>query len=206
MLLRISLAAQLLGVCTKTLRRWEQQGKLVPVRTPGNHRRYDREALQEVLKTGLYQPRSAARHAVALYARVSSKHQEQDLSRQLHSLRQQPLVQQAAHVYEFTDIASGLNDTRKGLLRLLRAAAQGQFTTVVVTYGDRLSRFGLQLLREVFHSYGVKLLILEQSPLVEPQQRVVTDIVAFMHSFSGKLYRMRRGRPIGSSSTSPLSH
>src|SRR3990167_7460351 len=32
--------ANILGVSTKTLRRWEEKGILIPHRTPGNQRRY----------------------------------------------------------------------------------------------------------------------------------------------------------------------
>src|SRR5947199_78327 len=38
--LTIQQAANLLGVSTKTLRRWEAKGVLTPERTPGNQRRY----------------------------------------------------------------------------------------------------------------------------------------------------------------------
>ncbi|MBD3185567.1 MerR family transcriptional regulator, partial [Candidatus Bathyarchaeota archaeon] len=38
----ISIAASILGACTKTLRRWEEGEQFKPsFRTPGNHRRYD---------------------------------------------------------------------------------------------------------------------------------------------------------------------
>ncbi|ARI81563.1 merR regulatory family protein [Microcystis aeruginosa FACHB-905 = DIANCHI905] len=33
----------MLGVSIKTLRRWEQQGKISSIRTPGGHRRYRRQ-------------------------------------------------------------------------------------------------------------------------------------------------------------------
>ena len=46
-LLTIQKAAHFLGVSTKTLRRWESAGKLVPIRTIGNQRRYTIEELQE---------------------------------------------------------------------------------------------------------------------------------------------------------------
>ncbi|MGK7890787.1 MAG: MerR family DNA-binding transcriptional regulator, partial [Leptolyngbyaceae cyanobacterium] len=36
----VSEASKLLGVSTKTLYRWEEQGKLKPERTRGGHRRY----------------------------------------------------------------------------------------------------------------------------------------------------------------------
>ena len=39
-LLSIREAADLLGVSTSTLRRWEREGKLCPERTAGNQRRY----------------------------------------------------------------------------------------------------------------------------------------------------------------------
>ncbi|MHA1337882.1 MAG: MerR family DNA-binding transcriptional regulator [Promethearchaeota archaeon] len=44
--LSISKAAEVLGVCTKTLRRWDQRGLLKPdFRTKGGHRRYIWERL-----------------------------------------------------------------------------------------------------------------------------------------------------------------
>ena len=41
MRVRIGIAAELKGVSSSTLRRWEKEGKLLPVeRTMGGHRRY----------------------------------------------------------------------------------------------------------------------------------------------------------------------
>ena len=48
-LLSIQDAAKLLNVSTKTLRRWEKSGKLVPQRTEGNHRRYPKSQIEEYL-------------------------------------------------------------------------------------------------------------------------------------------------------------
>jgi hypothetical protein len=41
-------AAKLLNVSTKTLRRWEARGVLVPVRTVGGHRRYELDKIREL--------------------------------------------------------------------------------------------------------------------------------------------------------------
>ena len=41
-LISISEASKLLGVSTKTLRRWEAVGKIKSYRTEGKHRRYDK--------------------------------------------------------------------------------------------------------------------------------------------------------------------
>lgn len=47
-MLNIEDASKLLGVSKRTLRNWEKDGKIKSIRTPGNHRRYDKE---ELLKT-----------------------------------------------------------------------------------------------------------------------------------------------------------
>ena len=43
-------ASRLLGVCARTLHRWEQQGVLHPLRTHGGHRRYRLSELEQVLQ------------------------------------------------------------------------------------------------------------------------------------------------------------
>ena len=48
-------AANILGVSTKTLRRWDQGGRFVPTRTAGNQRRYTQDQINEFKKT----PKSA---------------------------------------------------------------------------------------------------------------------------------------------------
>jgi excisionase family DNA binding protein len=49
-LVNISKAAKILGVTTKTLRNWEGQGKLKPVRTLGKHRRYNLEEIKDLFQ------------------------------------------------------------------------------------------------------------------------------------------------------------
>jgi excisionase family DNA binding protein len=55
-LLRASEAAKYLGVSLPTLRKIEKEGKLVPFRTPGEHRRYTIEMLDEYLESTQRQP------------------------------------------------------------------------------------------------------------------------------------------------------
>ena len=59
MMLQIRDAASYLGVCNKTLRRWESRGYILPQRTQGYHRRYDSDALIQFQKTGIYEVNSA---------------------------------------------------------------------------------------------------------------------------------------------------
>ena len=88
--LRISEAATLIGVSTRTLRRWDKAGKLSCFRTPGNHRRIHFIEVQRIV-TGKEQPTKEEK--LAIYGRVSSHEQKQkgDLQRQLDNLREQCL-------------------------------------------------------------------------------------------------------------------
>ena len=45
-------ASRLLGVCKGTLRDWDKQKFLVPVRTPGGHRRYRASDIARVQSSG----------------------------------------------------------------------------------------------------------------------------------------------------------
>ena len=44
-------AAEYLGVSLTTLRKMEKEGELVPFRTPGGHRRYSLEILEEYVES-----------------------------------------------------------------------------------------------------------------------------------------------------------
>jgi len=169
--LSIGEAAGLLGVCAKTLRRWDKRGVLKPAyRTAGFHRRYDRLAIADALKNGFGEG-APKRHIeavadikpiCAIYGRVSSSKQKKggDLMRQVEDLREYCMERGYEIVREYTDVGSGINDSRKGLLKLLRDAANGILDVVVVNYNDRLARFGLRIIREYPGSWDVKLKVI----------------------------------------------
>ena len=77
--LSIGEVSRLLGVCVKTLHRWDKAGQLTPqFRTLGGHRRYN--AADVLNLKGLTQ--LSQEHGVVHYSRVSSADQKQDLHRQ----------------------------------------------------------------------------------------------------------------------------
>jgi predicted site-specific integrase-resolvase len=47
-----------------------------------------------------------------------------------------------------SDVGSGLNENRKGFLRLLEMVTERKVFRVIVAYEDRLSRFGFETLRK----------------------------------------------------------
>jgi len=68
-------ARRLLGVTTRTIQRWDKEGKIRVVRTVGGRRRVPESEIKRIL--GLREER-----IVIGYARVSSSAQKDDLERQ----------------------------------------------------------------------------------------------------------------------------
>ena len=94
------------------------------------------------------------------------------------------------------DVGSGLNDQRRGLLRLLRDVAVQKFDVLIVHYSDRLARFGIQIIRQYLASWVVQLEIIHPTVVESsPHAELITDLTAILYSFMGKLYRLRRSTP-----------
>ena len=210
MLIRISQAAYILGVSATTLRRWDLTGNLKPtLRTQGGHRRYKLTSILAYTTTGdspTEEHETRGRHTptAVTYARVSSPRQKEDLVRQETHLQSVVDERGWSLLRSYRDIRSGLNDQRKGLLRLVRDLPVLQPSVVVCSYGDRLARFGTNILRVVCELFGTRIIVTQdqQHPPTSDQQ-LVSDVLAVLTSFAGKLHRSRRGRQTVSAETVP---
>ena len=195
----IGTAAMLIGVCIKTLRRGDNQKKITCLRTPGGHRRFP---LQEIIrlsekshaKCKSLSQEEQRKENCALYGSVSSHKQYRrgDLTRQVQQLKEHALNNHITVYHIYKDVASGLNTSRKGLWKLLRDARKGLFSHVFLTYKDRLTRFGYEYLENYLAEFNVSVHYLHELDEKTPESEMVEDLVAIIHSFSGKLYRMRR--------------
>ncbi len=98
---------------------------------------------------------------------------------------------------EFTDVASGLSDRRKGLRRALRACQADGVSTLLVTHEECLARFGTALLAEVvLPSWGCRLEIAGGDEELDDcgDGDLVRDMLAVVTSFSGRLYGSRSAK------------
>lgn len=169
-------ASQRLGVAISTLRRWDKEGKIKSIRTPGGQRRFCIEEYEEEEKP------------IVLYARVSSNSQKDDLERQVKFL--QSKYPEGELVKE---IGSGLNFKRRKLLSILERIYKGDISMLVVAYSDRLVRFGFPLIEWLCQQGKCQLLVLNERKL-SPEQELVEDILAILHCFSSRLYGLRKYR------------
>ncbi len=172
-------AASILGVAVSSLRRWEEEGKIKAIKTPSGHRRYSIQEIEQA--AGL--PKTTT---TVCYGRVSSHSQRDDLERQIELLRSK--FPEAEIVSE---IGSGLNFKRKRFLWILDRIFTGDIKRLVVAHPDRLVRFGFELVKWLCERNGCELLVLNESQL-SPEQELVQDMLSIIHSFSSRLYGLRK--------------
>ena len=191
----IGKAAKMLGMSIEGLRKWEREGRLIPVRTLTNHRRYRVAELHALMHEDA--PTVIKDTRCILYARVFTKKQQEagNLDRQLGRLTAFAAEQHWTVVAALTDVASGLNEKRRGLHQLLDLARDHQASRVVVEYRDRLARLGLGYLETFLHAFGVRVVVME-SPVTDDQQELVEDLIAITTSFSARIYGKRGGKKV----------
>jgi excisionase family DNA binding protein len=172
-------AADTLGVSVSSLRRWETEGKLKAIRTPGGQRRY---LLTEIEETASLT--STVR--IVLYARVSTHSQRDDLDRQIEFLRSNFPTGEC-----ISEVGSGLNFRRRKFLSILDRVLAGDIDKLVVAHPDRFVRFGFELVKWLCEKHECELLVLHENKL-SPEQELVQDMLSIVHCFSARLYGLRK--------------
>jgi excisionase family DNA binding protein len=191
-LIDIKEASELLGLNPKTLRRWDDEGKLKAIRTFGNHRRYKLEDIEAIINSTEIEQNN--QRNVFIYCRVSTNKQKESgkLLRQKERLVQYCNERQYNIVHIFEETASGLNDKRRELTKMFRRLSE--VDTIIVEYPDRLARFGFNYLKEFSKSLNVNIEIIEEKSKAEPNEEMVNDLISVVTCFSTRMYGARGGR------------
>ena len=182
-LYRTGEVAKKLGVSKMTVLRWIKSGKLKAHRI-GKEYRVPESEIKRILEGKIPDK-------VVVYARVSSRDQKEDLERQVEYLKNYCSSKGYQVTKILTDISSGLNENRRGLKQLFKLVESGEITKVVITYRDRLTRFGFKYLEQYFNSHGVEIEVIFDDEDKTPEKELVEDLLAIVTSFAGKLYGMR---------------
>jgi len=186
-LLRPKEVCQRLGISYSTLSRWVREGRIRAIRTAGGVFRVPESEVRRIAE-GL--PISREVRAI-VYARVSSADQKSDLERQVQYLIQYCSSKGYRVVDVLSDVASGLKTDRRGLLELFDYVVNRQVDVIVVTYRDRLARFGFEYLEHFFNQHGVRVEVVFGEEPKDAYQELVEDLIEIVTSFAGKLYGMR---------------
>jgi len=172
--------ADKVGVSTKTLRRWDASGKLIAKRTVSNHRYYDDVDLRQFFNIK-EEPKKTI-----VYCRVSSAGQKDDLKSQVVAMEQFCLSSGISVNDWIQEIGGGMNFKRKKFLTLMSRIQKGEVAKLLIAHKDRLCRFGFDYFVFLAKENGCEIVVVNQESL-SPQQEMVEDLMAIIHTFSCRL-------------------
>lgn len=177
--------AKRVGRGKSTLRRWDNEGTLIAKRLPSGHRYYDEADVRKVLGIANKHRRTV------VYCRVSSAGQKDDLKSQVSAM--EDFCRNAGIPVDewITEVGGGMNFTRKRFLRLMSAIQAGDVSKLLIAHKDRLVRFGFDYFDYMAKENGCEILVVNQESL-SPQQEMVEDLLAIVHTFSCRLYGLRK--------------
>lgn len=177
---------QLIGRKTKTLQKWDREGKLKAHRSPTTNRRYYTHD-QYVQYRGLV---AQEQGVTIVYTRVSGMAQKPDLANQIKALETY-CQQQAITVDQWlSDIGSGLNYKRKQFNRLMELVELGQVRRIVIAHKDRFVRFGYGYFEAFCQRHNTEIIVMNGEAM-SPKQELVQDLIAIITVFGARLHGLR---------------
>jgi len=131
----------------------------------------------------------STQNIVAIYARVSSHENRDNLEKQAERLKEYAIAKgyQIKHIVK--EVGSGVNDARPKLINLLN---KQDYSILLVEHKDRLTRFGFNYIRLLCEKQGKLIEIVNGAE--DEKEDIIQDFVAVIYSFSAKLYGLRRAK------------
>lgn len=176
--MRVGEAGKQIGVSSSTVRSYCNQGLLEYSLNPAGQRVISQEAIDSFMGRERVE-------VLAHYVRSSSGDSK------LMDSQLEELVSAYGEGKVYKDRASGLNDKRPGLWKLIKDAEQGKYNTLCVTYRDRLTRFDYRFVEYLLVSHGVKINVLHDDVSMSLEDELLGDFMSIISVFSGKFYRLR---------------
>lgn len=170
---KISQYAKIHGVTQRTVWRWIKEENLPIERTETGRVRVIVDENKE--KT------------VAVYARVSSSENKDNLERQKERIVSYANARGYKIAKIVTEIGSGLNDKRPKLESIL---TDPSITVIIVEHKDRLARFGVNYIEKLLHLQGRTIEII--NPPTNDQDDLMQDFISIVTSFCSRIYGKRR--------------
>jgi len=177
---------KLIGKSTKTLQKWDREGKLVAHRSPQSNRRYythDQYLEYRGLKAAEY-------GQTIVYARVSGGAQKPDLLNQIEALKAYCMMHNSQVDEWLQDVGSGLNYKRKNFTYLMEQVELGHVRGIVIAHPDRLVRFGYGYFEAFCERHNCEIMVINGDTL-SPEQEMVQDLITITTVFSARLHGLR---------------
>ena len=178
--------AKIISKTPQTIRNWDKENILKPHHvSESGYRYYSDEQVNHYLG---FKGEKPVNRKVIGYCRVSSNKQKDDLERQIENMQTYLLA--GGKPFEIiTDIGSGINYKKKGLLKIIELITQNKIEKIVVLYKDRLLRFGAELVFSICEAKDVEVIIInkgDENPKFE--EELAKDVLEIITVFSARLY------------------
>ena len=185
---KITEASSYLGVSINTLKTLANNGKISSFKTSGEHRRFRQDDLDAYMGV----KKEKQEKLTVIYARCSTAKQKENLERQKDRLRK--YAENKGYKFILIDeIASGINEKRKGIHKLIKLCFEGKVERVLIEYKDRLARFGYEYLDAIFKNLEVTVEIVELKEQ-KYEEELAEDIMKILTCYSARFYGRRGGR------------
>lgn len=170
-----------------TLKRWKDEGKIQYKKLSNKKILYD---IDSILKKSNEQNNRKN----VIYARVSTTTQKSNLDHQIELIKSYMLSNGIKVDEIYSEIASGLNEDRQELNRLIQNIKENKISNIYVSFKDRLTRFGFNYFKNIFAMYNTNIIVLDEQEETNKdfQQELVEDLISIVHHYSTKLYSNRR--------------
>lgn len=196
--LKVSAAAGFLGIAKGTLRQYADNGVIPCHVLPSGHRYFEIDDLTKFLKGELDTNKEKETSKKAyIYARVSTKKQADsgNLDRQITRLVEYGLSKEYEISYIFKEIASGINENRRELTKLLDELNKNKGSILLIEYKDRLARFGYRYIEKYIQDSGCFIDVMEEVEK-DDEKELVEDLITITTSFSARIYGKRGGKKV----------
>lgn len=173
---KISEVAQEYGVTYRTIWNWVQKGYLSSKTMPSGTILIIENENSKIEKT-------------AIYCRVSSSENKKNLESQKDRVYNYCLSRGYKIEKIITEIGSGVNDTRKKWISLLKDES---ITKIVVEHKDRFTRFGFNAIETLLNNNNRSIEVINSNEDIEKD--ILQDFISIITSFCARIYGNRRSK------------
>ena len=124
---------------------------------------------------------------VAIYARVSSSENKDNLAAQVERLTQYAIAKGYQIISTYAEVGSGVNDKRPKLEKLL---TDSNYSKIIVEHKDRLTRVGFNYIETLLKNRGKEIEVVNLS--TNDESNLMEDLISIIYSFSARMYGLRR--------------
>ena len=183
---RVQKMSDIMGCTPQTIRKWCRDGKIPYHTSPAGQLIFTETDIKQALGEQNNATTPLKPQVWAYYLRSS-----QGLTNLLNNQKTKLETIYPAPKYIIKDRASGLNENRSGLNRLLKLAENGDITDVAITAQDRLTRFGYKYIERYLNHLGVTIHYISKGREQNEYDELMSDFIALVASFAGRYYSQR---------------